>query len=565
MSRQRGIATGIVVLVIIGGAGGATRAASPMHGRVHGTVCDANGRGLADASVLAVGQTIVSVRSDLTGRYSLLLPPGDYVLRASRDGYVSTYREPVRIQGSSLLERTITLVPQGTANLADPKHSHTEMAWRLRHLPRSVLRDGNQWTNGTNNAMTRPLFDLSGQINVLTTGDATAAMNWMPTSLPRGVAFVEFGAPVIGHGAWTLRAALASGTGRTWNVFGEYEAEAKDLHAWKMRVSYSTQGFTRAAEGPGLASTDIRSVAGIAGEDRWAITPGIEVSYGGRAERFDYLVHPHLVSAHAGFSAEVLPMTLVRVHFAQNMIAPGADEFLPPPTGGAWLPAERMFEPLSSRRALRAERLRVADFTVAHRLREDSRWPTIHVRAFRQQTRDQMATLFGTDAEPEPGPYFIAPVGEVTILGVGLGASAQFSPNVSGQIEYTRAFSAWDQDPRVRAVRRMSPSVLRSTEALHDITATLDATVSRSATRITVAYRASTGFSGQQLDPGFAGRFHVQVHQALPFRPTRKSQVELMFSLRNLFRDITGDASWYDELLTVAPPLRFAGGLQIRF
>ena len=121
MSRQRGIATGIVVLVIIGGAGGATRAASPMHGRVHGTVCDANGRGLADASVLAVGQTIVSVRSDLTGRYSLLLPPGDYVLRASRDGYVSTYREPVRIQGSSLLERTITLVPQGTANLADPK------------------------------------------------------------------------------------------------------------------------------------------------------------------------------------------------------------------------------------------------------------------------------------------------------------------------------------------------------------------------------------------------------------------------------------------------------------
>ena len=563
MSRHTGITTAVTVMVLIA-AGGSTNAATPMHGRVHGMVCDASGKGLADASVLAVGQTIVSVRSDLSGRYSLLLPPGDYVLRASRDGYVSMYREPVRIQGSALLERTITLVAQDAAH-SDPKHSHTEMAWRLRHLPRSVLRDGNDWTKGGARTSTAPAFDLSGQINLLTTADATAPTTWVPSTLPRGVAFVEFGAPVIGHGSWTLRAALASGTGRTWNVFGEYESEARQLHAWKMRVSYSTQGFTRAAEGAALSSTDIRSVAGIAGEDRWQVAPRMEVTYGGRAERFDYLVRPHLVSAHAGISAEVLPLTLVRARIAQNMIAPGADEFLPPPTGGAWLPAERMFEPLSNRRALRAERLRAADFTIAHRLGEDSRWPTIHVRAFGQQTNDQMATLFGTESEPEPGPYFIAPVGAVTVMGIGFGASAQFSPNISGQIEYTRVTSEWDQDPRIRAVRRVSPSVLRTTENLHDITATLDATLPRSATRISVAYRASTGFAGQSLAPGAAGRFHLQVHQALPFRPTRSSQVELMFSLRNLFRDINGDASWYDELLTVSPPLRFVGGLQIRF
>lgn len=565
MSRHRGITTAVIVMVIIA-AGGAATAATPMHGRVQGMVCDASGRGLADASVLAVGQTIVSVRSDLAGRYSLLLPPGDYVLRASRDGYVSMYREPVRIQGSALLERTITLVPQG-ASVTDPKHSHTETAWRLRHLPRGVLRDGNDWTRNPARTTAGPLIDLSGQINLLTTGEATMPAAWDPANLPRGVAFVEFGAPVIGHGSWTLRAALASGAGRTWNVFGEYESEARQLHAWKMRVSYSTQGFTRAApEGGALSTPDIRSVAGIAGEDRWQIAPAMEVTYGGRAERFDYLVRPHLVSAHAGFSAEVLPMTLVRVRMAQNMIAPGADEFLPPPTGGAWLPAERMFEPLSTRRALRAERLRAADVSLTHRLRDDGRWPTIHVRAFRQQTDDQMATLFGTDADPTgPGPYFIAPVGAVTVMGLGVGASAQFSPNISGQFEYTRVTSEWDQDPRVRAVRRLSPSVLRTTEDLHDITATLDATVPRSATRISVAYRTSTGFSGQRFEPGLAGRFHLQVHQALPFKPTRTSQVELMFSLRNLFRDITGDASWYDELLTVSPPLRFVGGLQIRF
>jgi hypothetical protein len=565
MSRHKGIATGVAVVVMIAGAGGVTTAAGPMHGRVHGMVCDAAGRGLADASVLAVGQTIVSVRSDLAGRYSLLLPPGDYVLRATRDGYVSTYREPVRIQGSALLERTITLVRQDL-NVVDPNHAHTEMAWRLRHLPRGVLRDGQDWTNTAGRASALPAFDnLSGQVNLLTTGVATPPSAWIPSSLPRGVAFVEFGAPVIGHGSWTLRAALASGTGRTWNVFGEYEADANRLHSWKMRVSYSTQGFTRAPEGAAMSSTDVRSVAGVAGDDRWEFAPGMELAYGGRAERFDYLVHPHLFSVHAGLSAEILPLMLMRVRVAQNMIAPGADEFLPPPTGGAWLPVEHMFEPLSSRRALRAERLRVADVTLAYRLRENTHWPTLHVRAFSQQANDQMATLFGTENEAEPGPYFIAPVGAVNVLGFGVGASAQFSPNISGQIEYTRVMSDWDQDARVRAVRRMSPSVLRSTEDLHDVTATLDATVPRSSTRISVAYRASTGFSGQRLEPGLAARFHVQVHQALPFKPTRKSQVELMFSLRNMFRDINGDASWYDELLTVAPPLRFVGGLQIRF
>src|SRR4051812_36692735 len=47
-------------------------------GRVQGLVRDAAGQALSDTSILAVGQSVVSVRSDATGRFALSLPPGEY-------------------------------------------------------------------------------------------------------------------------------------------------------------------------------------------------------------------------------------------------------------------------------------------------------------------------------------------------------------------------------------------------------------------------------------------------------------------------------------------------------
>ena len=114
-------------------------------GHVSGLVSDAVGRGVADASVLALGQTLISARSDARGHFQLSLPPGDYVLRATRSGYISTYREPVRVRSSVVLQRNITMTRQGEAIselVADDSHAHTDLAWWLRHLSRSVLRDG---------------------------------------------------------------------------------------------------------------------------------------------------------------------------------------------------------------------------------------------------------------------------------------------------------------------------------------------------------------------------------------------------------------------------------------
>src|SRR5262245_57511688 len=179
----------------------ADAAAAGTIGRVNGFVRDAAGLAVAEASVLAVGPAVVAARSDTSGRFSMALPPGDYVLRATRAGFVSTYREPVRVQNSMALERVITLFRQGEAakveNVVD-SHAHTDLAWRLRHLPRSVLRDtttqtdvtegdlsgfpgqppASLWGRAADSSMRLASrlvdTDFTGQLNFVTTASATA-------------------------------------------------------------------------------------------------------------------------------------------------------------------------------------------------------------------------------------------------------------------------------------------------------------------------------------------------------------------------------------------------------
>jgi hypothetical protein len=556
-------------------------------GRVAGLVRDALGLGLPDVSVLALGETIVSARSDPQGRFLLSLPPGDYILKASRTGYISNYREPLKVQSTTQLERTITLVRQ--AGALDPvadDHAHTDLAWALRHLTRSVLRDtggvtpagaipdepGSRGTlpgiRATDRWAVPTGLDFRGTVNFVTTATAGPMATLLPTSWPRGVANLSFGAPVVGYGAWRLHAAVASGDGSSWNVLGAYESDADRAHLWNLQLSYSAQGLTASTEQLPAAVPLSRSVSSVSVSDHWRATPALDVEFGGRAERFDYLADPQTFGAHAAVAYRVLPRTLVRASASQHMVAPGADEFLPPPVDGPWLPAERMFFPLSSRGELRAERVRSADVSLAYRLGARDLWPTIEVRRFRQSAGNQLATLFGVVGSDSRGQYFVGQVGDIDMVGWGAAVSGQFGAHVHGRVEYAQVASTWQTGSWVRGIRRVAPSAVRAdTERVQDVTASLDADVPRSSTHLSMLYRVSTAFSRSDGLEGVVtgGRFDVQVRQALPYQPTRGSRLELIFSLRNLFRDLRGEASFYDELLTVRPPLRVMGGIQVRF
>src|SRR4026209_1501164 len=81
-----------------------SRQAALTEGSVRGLVRDDLGRAVGGVNVIALGTTLGMAKSDATGRFNLALAPGDYVLRATREGYLSTYREPIRVQTSALIE-----------------------------------------------------------------------------------------------------------------------------------------------------------------------------------------------------------------------------------------------------------------------------------------------------------------------------------------------------------------------------------------------------------------------------------------------------------------------------
>ncbi len=542
-------------------------------GRVQGTVKDQTGGAIAEASVLAVGHTVISARSDADGRFHLALPPGDYVLRASRDGYVSTYREPVRVQSHTRLERTITLTRQGeTAAIpAAGQHAHSELAWLLRHLPRSVLRD----ESGTvpQPARARPAgasswldVDLTGQVNFVTTASASSFATASDTAFARSVAYVVIGAPVGAWGDWRVRGAISASPGAPWNVLGEYASRPSEIHAIRAGASFSTQSSDSGTFGPFDQQTrQTRSVAAIYASDRWRVLPAIEIEYGGRADRYDYLRVPNLFSGHAGVRAELPWRTFVEVRGSHSRVAPGAGEFLPPAESGPWLPAERTFSSFDPREPLMPETVAHVDAGGGLLLDADG-FTRLRVRVFRQDITDQMATLFDSVSTATPGHYRVARSGDTRLKGWSVAYEGTILPRVAGRLEYSQVEGSWDTLGRTRGLRRSVPSVLRPEfERVHDFVAELEASI-RAATRVTVLYRVSNGYSQPSARrPRSGGRFDVELHQGLPYQPAAGSQLELIFAVRTLYRDARERSSFYDELLTVSPPLRLMGGIQFRF
>ena len=271
-------------------------------GRVQGLVRDAAGNGVCGRQ-RARGRPDRRLGAQRRARPFLARrsPPGDYVLKASRSGYLSNYREPVRVQSTTLLERTITLTKQSDPLvdfIPDDGHAHTDLAWSLRHLTRSVLRDGSDsvppgapargtpgWIDtsrtGSSAGVASPLAaalagtDFRGQLNFITTTAARPMADWAQDVRGRAAwPTCRSARPSSGYGAWQVRAAVASGDGSSWNMLGEYASEPAQSHNWNLRLSYSAQGYTthdRSADRGGRRSA--HAWPALCGEDRWRVSP----------------------------------------------------------------------------------------------------------------------------------------------------------------------------------------------------------------------------------------------------------------------------------------------------
>lgn len=618
--------TSLVLTACLLVAAGSTSVQAQLHGRVvpvaarvsagdafiAGTVRDDTGAGLAGASVLAMGTSLAVARTDDRGRFSLRLPPGDYVLRAVRDGYISTYRETLRLAADDAQQRVITLarpltpgptavqlasmagvaeapaeIPVPAPAAANPggDSSHSDTAWRLRHLQKTVLRDesgASLWDDDAIDvALARAALtaspvraaasflgasDFTGHVDFLTMSSLSASGALVPIEWPRGVAYVVFGAPVGDRGDWTVRAALTAGELTSYTFIGEYQARADREHAFRTGVAYSAQALTADAPLATLATLPVsRRVGGVYLMDRWSIARGLEIDYGVKLDRYDYLAAPNLVSGTLGVRASVAPRTTLLASASPRMIAPGADQFVPPAAAGVWLPPERTFSPLRADDLLRPERVERYDAMLETRLRAGDGSPVVRAGRFTEVVTNQIATLFGLPEAGGTGHYFISSPGDVRVDGWVIGVGVPVSKFVQGTVDYRATRADW-LGPGARLLRRDAPSVARrGAEGGRDLTTSLQATVPVTATHFNVAYRFNNRFSGPQRDAGPAGRFNIEVAQQLPFQPMGRGELNLLLSARTLLRELEENAAYFDELLTVDPPLRITCGLQMRF
>ena len=594
-----------------------TQLAAAAHIDVRGIVLDDRGEPVTGAVISALGSTTAFAVSDREGRFSFRnLAPGPYLVRAHLQGYLPARGRIVQVGANNRSPFTIALTrrdqgeePQILAaavgatggegsSPADTKtHDHGEVAWRLRHLKRSVLKDAKPGLididdhhslfgdslAGLGRAVGAParfatafLSDVpfSGQFNLLTSTSFDRPQDLFTADglVPRGVAYLSLAAPT-GAGDWTMRGAMTQGDLASWLLAGSYMRSAGTTHQYEGGWSYGMQRYLGGNVDALAAMTDgSRNAGSVYAYDNWAINPQLRVSYGAKYSRYDYLAQRALFSPRASVTIRPsLSDTLeFRATVSRREIAPGAEEFLPPTTE-VWLPPERTFSPVSSNRGFTPERVEHLEVAMERQWAGDF---VVGLRAFRQHVDDQLVTLFGGGlpgkADATLGHYYVASGGNFEGRGWGVSVSREMADGFRASVDYTQADSRWvGASPDAYAVAIAAASAVRNgRERIHDLTTTVATVVPVVATRVFVAYKLNTGFVAHDpasTDARPGTRFEVQVNQALPFMNFTSANWEMLVAVRNLFRDDMLDSSVYDELLVVRPPKRVVGGVTVKF
>ena len=233
--------------------------ASIAAGSIQGTVQDEQGAPVAGATVSALGASSAFAVSDRGGRFEMrTLSPGPYLLRAHLAGFVASRGQLIDVRPSARASSSIALRhvspaeapasfpvlaagvaavpdapavvpvgdPAGTANTtgATGNDDHGELAWRLRHARRTILKDatvpqemiaaadapagadgfGGQSVFGrVTNSSARLASNFfagtpfSGQVNLLTTGSFDTPQQLFSTdNFAHNTAYLALGAPV---------------------------------------------------------------------------------------------------------------------------------------------------------------------------------------------------------------------------------------------------------------------------------------------------------------------------------------------------------------------------------
>jgi len=479
--------------------------------------------------------------------------------------------------------------------------------WWLRRARRSVLKDrvagvslvqrgvgsvpgsgefgsaGKRWTAAGYAPLDHPLTGLaglpiSGQVQLLTRATlAGQGFLWPSETWPGQVAYVSV-APADA-GDWALRGTVDMTTGETssWAIAGWYSVDPRTDHDVELAVSYSRQAHAAPADlrfdGGGAVDTGVprREVGRIVASDRWTVSPALEVGYGAELARYGYLEDGRLFSPRAEVTLSPFAGTRVRASASRNRIAPGGEQFLPP-LDFAWLPPERTYSSLSGLDDLHAEEVRHVEVGLDHEIGERS---VVGLRRFSQEVDDQLMAMFAPGVyaprgtlPASGGHYYLAGAGGVDVDGWGVTFDHELEERLRGSIDYRIVRSEWTSPGSAAGAGLAADRFRSGMDYFQDVSATLQAEIPETSTRVVARCRISTAFSRLTPDgvrSGLDTRFDVQVTQTLPFAPLEGSSWELLVALRSLFHEPNQGASVYDELLVVDPPRQLVGGLVVHF
>ena len=473
-------------------------------------------------------------------------------------------------------------------------HDHNAKAWRLRRIRRSVLKnvgyglvqagvaDSEADTAQTTLTSRTPHFDsrspMSAELQLLTRATAAGVSDlWTTDALQGQIASLAL-AP-FSETDLAVRGALemVAGQASSWVLAGRYSTRPSDSHNVRLSMSYSKQA---SVSSNGLLPDYVtdntfrflsREVGSVEAIDSWSVSPGFVLDYGTAFDRYGYLQDGTLLSPHASVKFAPFEGTSVRIGASQNMTAPGAEQFLPP-LDGTWLPPERTFTSLSGFDDLRAERTVHFEVGVEQSLTDTT---VVGVKRFTQDVNDQLVAMFEAGRHipigtlpASGGHYYLTSASGLAIDGWGLSVRHDIDERVRGTVDYSVVMADWAP----WTAQGLAPSkvgVFRSGfERFHDVTATVEAKIPETSTRVTARCRVNTAYarvSGNAVTSGLDARYDIRVMQMLPFSPIDGSTWELLVTVRSLFHEQVSGGSVYDELLVVGPPRQVVGGLVVHF
>jgi hypothetical protein len=620
------ILLGMSAVAVAQGAGSRSAVTLPapaLHGVLRGVVVDEKGVPLAGAIVSATGIAAAFDVTDDKGRFELRdLPPGTYSLRARLPGFTESQPQTIDVLANTQTQSAVALhrssppvlaagfgadpdvipVKAVAAADADAGSSATdadETAWRLRHTRRTVLKDSDIASDLAGDDQAPNFFSaldyaeraagaslhlasdfitdtqFTGAVNLLTTGSLESPRDlFAANAMSHGIAFLSLTAPAGSKADWTVRGAFTQADISAWIISGSYKTRESSDRPRDFGVAYSTQRYDGGNPVALSAVTDgSRNVGEIYGFETSSPVSGVSVSYGARYAQYDYLDGRNLISPRV--EVTIAPASNLRVigSVSSRALAPGAEEFLPPSENGIWLPPQRTFSSLDPSRPLTAEHTLSTQLgvkrTVGH--------TTLGMRAFHQRIDDQLVTLFGADIPNQPsvkvGHYFVGSAGDAKATGGAASIETEIGGRIRGSVEYSLASARLRLLDDLRYMVFMGPTTGRPFgEYIHDVSATVRATVPETSTNVLIVYRIGNSFAHGTQEVGltsahraFDSRFDVQVRQSLPFMDFRTARWEMLVAVRNFFRETAFDQSIYDELLVVRPPKRVVGGLTMMF